>query len=184
LITFDDGPNPETTPLILKALDKQKIKALFFCVGSNVEEFPELAKEILDRGHEIGNHTFSHKVITRIGKQELNDEIDLFNTVMIKKFNYRIKYFRPPYGRFNLQVNKILYEKKMETIMWSLLTYDYKNNLNLVGSSIVKYLKRNSIIVLHDSIKSKGIILDSIDIITREVDRHNYETGEPAECLK
>ena len=67
--------------------------------------------------------------------------------------------------------------------MWSLLTYDYKNNLSIVKFAVEKYLKHKSIIVLHDSNKSKNIITDSISIIADEVNRKNYQFGEAGECL-
>jgi hypothetical protein len=68
--------------------------------------------------------------------------------------------------------------------MWSLLTYDYKNDINLVKLVASKYMRRNSIIVLHDSLKSKDIIVDSINFIAEQAEKNGFEIGEPAECLK
>ena len=107
LLTFDDGPIPETTPLILSALDKLKIKAAFFCVGNNIEKNPALAKEILSCGHMICNHTYNHKMITRLDKSEAVDEIKSFINLTEDKLDYRPKYFRPPHGKFNLTTSNI-----------------------------------------------------------------------------
>lgn len=184
LLTFDDGPIPETTELILKTLKKHEIKSLFFCVGNNVKKYPELVKKILDDNHLIGNHTFHHKILTKLQTKNINDEIDSFTEIVKDQFNYKVKYFRPPHGRFNKEVSNIIRERKLSNVMWSLLTYDYKNDLKLVKFAVKKYLKNNSIIVLHDSLKSKDIILDSIKFIAEEVNNKNYEFGKPDECLK
>jgi hypothetical protein len=80
--------------------------------------------------------------------------------------------------------NKIVTGLNQSVVMWSLLTYDYKNDFNLVKFITTKFLKNNSIIVLHDSMKSKGIILDSINTIVEQAAENGFEIGEPAECLK
>ncbi|MHB8578754.1 MAG: polysaccharide deacetylase family protein [Ignavibacteriaceae bacterium] len=184
LLTFDDGPTPETTQVILRALEGFKVKSLFFCVGENVKNYPDLISEILSEGHEIGNHTYSHGIITRLSNLELKSQIDLFNRMLEDNHNYRVKYFRPPHGRFNFRTQKVMAEKKLKNVMWSLLTYDYRNDINLVNFAVKKYLNNNSIIVLHDSRRSKKIIVDSIKIIMEEVSKKGFEIGNPAECLK
>jgi peptidoglycan/xylan/chitin deacetylase (PgdA/CDA1 family) len=184
LLTFDDGPIPETTPLILSALDKLRIKAAFFCVGNNIDKNPELAKEILSCGHEIGNHTYNHKIITQLNRAAAVNEIKSFINLTECKLDYKPKYFRPPHGRFNFMTDKIVTGLKQSVVMWSLLAYDYKNDLNLVKFVVTKFLKKNSIIVLHDSMKSREIILDSINMIMEQAAENGFEIGEPAECLK
>ena len=184
LLTFDDGPMPETTNLILKTLEEFKVKSLFFCVGENVKSNPGLISEILSKGHEIGNHTYSHEIITHLNNIELKNQIDLFNRILEDNHNYRVKYFRPPHGRFNFRTQKVMAEKKLKNVMWSLLTYDYRNDINLVNFAVNKYIKNNSIIVLHDSRRSKKIIVDSIKLIMEEVNKKGFEIGNPAECLK
>jgi peptidoglycan-N-acetylglucosamine deacetylase len=184
LLTFDDGPIPENTLLILKALDELKVKGIFFCVGNNIEKNLSLAKEILSCGHEIGNHTYNHKVITGLNRPDAVNEIKSFINLTEDKLGYSPKYFRPPHGRFNFSTNNILTGLNQKVVMWSLLTYDYKNDLNLVKFAVTKFLKRNSIITLHDSLKSKEIILDSINFIVEQVTKNGLEIGDPAGCLK
>jgi peptidoglycan/xylan/chitin deacetylase (PgdA/CDA1 family) len=184
LLTFDDGPNPNTTKLILNELEKHSIKSIFFCVGENLERYPEITKEILASGHEIGNHTFSHQRITKQKQSELFNTIEKVQNIAQEKYGYEIKYFRPPHGRFNLKSNKTLSEFNLINVMWSLLTYDYKNDLNIVKFALSKNLNKNSIIVLHDSNKSKDIVVDSIKTIVEEVEKKNYQIGMPSECLK
>lgn len=184
LLTFDDGPIPETTDLILERLKKYNIKGLFFCVGDNIKKYPSLAEKILSGGHTIGNHTFHHINLLKFNNKDLNVEIDSFNSLMQKVFNYDVNYFRPPHGRFTLSLLKKLKRKNLTNVMWSLLTYDYKNDLNLVKFAVENYLKKNSIIVLHDSLKSKNIIENSIKFIVEKAEQHHFEFGDPAGCLK
>lgn len=183
LLTFDDGPVSGNTEIILRRLNDFKIKAVFFCVGNNILKNSSLASEILKEGHFIGNHTFNHSKLTLPGF-DVFAEIDRFNELAKDKLGYEVKYFRPPHGRFNLSTGELLKNKKLTNVMWSLLTYDFKGNSSLVKYSVVKYLKKNSIIVLHDSLKSRDIILDSISFIADEVSGKGFRFGEPAECLK
>jgi peptidoglycan/xylan/chitin deacetylase (PgdA/CDA1 family) len=183
LITFDDGPNPGTTEKILDSLKREKIKAVFFCVGNNVRKFPALTEEILKEGHTIGNHTFNHKRLTAVHNNEIHNEINSFNSLLKEQFNYDTNYFRPPYGRFNLRLRKLLMEKKLLNVMWSLLTYDYKNDINLIKLGISQYLKKNSIVVMHDSFKSEKVVIEGIKIVIEESLKNGFEIGEPAGCL-
>ena len=183
LLTFDDGPLSGNTDNILRKLNDFKIKAVFFCVGNNILKNSSLAAEILNEGHIVGNHTFNHSQLTSPGFDNYS-EIDCFNRLVNDKLGYEVKYFRPPHGRFNLSTGKLLKNKKLTNVMWSLLTYDFKGDSSLVKYSVVRYLKKNSIIVLHDSLKSQNIILDSISFIADEVSGKGFTFGEPAECLK
>lgn len=183
LLTFDDGPNPETTEIILEKLSKEKIKALFFCVGENIQKHPELAQSILSEGHSIGNHTLNHKILSKISNQEKDYQISTFNSILKEKFSIDIKYFRPPHGKFQLSTSSLLKDYNLKNVMWSLLTYDYKNDISMVKFTIQKYLNKNSIIVLHDSNKSKNIIADSISLIADEVRKRDYNFGDTEECL-
>jgi len=184
LLTFDDGPNPESTDKILYILNELKINALHFCVGENLEHYTELTTNILDEGHQIGNHTYHHKTLNSLSYQESSEEINKVNSLMKNGYDYNIKYFRPPYGRFNLKTPKLLDETGMKCVMWNLLTYDYKNDIKRVKFSIDNYLQNNSIIVLHDSDKTKDFIIDSIKYIADVAAAKEFEFGVPEECLK
>lgn len=183
LLTFDDGPNPGTTEIILKKLSVEKTKALFFCVGDNVNKYPDLVKDILSEGHLVGNHTFNHKILNRISDQEKDYQIGSVNKIFFKNFGIKLKYFRPSHGRFQISTPALMKKHNLKNVMWSLLTYDYKNDLSIVKFAVEKYLKQNSIIVLHDNNKSKNIISDSISFIIDEARKRNYQFGETEECL-
>lgn len=183
LFTFDDGPNPETTPIILEKLNEHSIKAIFFCVGENVERYPDLAKQIIDEGHLIGNHTISHKNINLLNIKA-NSSIAECSNIIEKTTGIEPKYFRPPHGRIGLRTETLMKRNNLTNVMWSLLTYDYKSDFNIVIFAVNKYLNKNSIIVLHDSLKSEAIIEKSIDYIIEKTKQNGYQIGDPSKCLK
>ncbi len=184
LITFDDGPNEKTTLRILELLNKVSVKSVFFCVGNNIEKFPGLSNEIVKSGHQIGNHTFNHSGLTGLNKNELKNELVHFNKISENILGFVPEYFRPPYGRIFPWHVKLLNGNGLTNVMWSLLPYDYKNDLNIVKFALNNYLQSNSIIVFHDSNKSAGIIIESINYLLELVDKKGFTIGTPSECLK
>ena len=163
LLTFDDGPTEAATEKILSILNENKIKAIFFCVGNNIKQYPELTEKILEAGHTVANHTMNHKLITKMKREEAINEIKSFNDLMKEKFNYDVKYFRPPHGRFNLKTNGVLSDLNLKCVLWNLLTYDFENDIKRVRYAIDNYLRDNSLIVFHDNNKCSNIIEDSLN---------------------
>lgn len=183
LLTFDDGPQAETTNIILSKLNKLKLKAVFFCVGNNVSQNLSLVQEILSEGHAIGNHTWSHKKVTLFSAEDYYKEIEYFSRFVKEKLDYTVKWFRPPHGRFDTQLKNQLELINLKNVMWSLLTYDYKNDLKVVKFAVQKYSNANSIIVFHDSIKSIDIIEDSIQLTYDTVMEKGFTFGDEKDCL-
>ncbi|MDZ7623307.1 MAG: polysaccharide deacetylase family protein [Ignavibacteriaceae bacterium] len=184
LLTFDDGPTEAATLKILSILRANHLKAVFFCVGNNIKNQQALAERILSDGHTIANHTMNHKLLTKMSREESIDEITPFNNLLKEKFNYNVKYFRPAHGRFNLKTKGILKELNLECVMWNLLTYDYENNIQKVKYAIDNYLKENSILVFHDSIKCSDIIEEALNYTIEQADKRGFKFGEPEDCLK
>ncbi|GAB1415692.1 polysaccharide deacetylase family protein [Paludibacter sp.] len=154
-LTFDDGPIPEVTPLVLDILDKYGWKATFFCVGDNVHKYPEVYVEILKRGHAVGNHTFNH---VRGYRYSVEDYVE--NVRKASEF-IDSKLFRPPHGRIKKSQIKAL-KDDYKIIMWDLITYDYDKNKNpdYILKTIKKNLRKGSVIVFHDSLKAKENVLE------------------------
>ena len=148
-LTFDDGPIPESTPFILKTLDDFGIKATFFMVGDNVRKHPDLYKQIIDAGHQVGNHTYNH-----IGAFK---HWAITYAVNTEKANKLIKahLFRPPHGWMRHSEYWWL-GKYYKIIMWDLVTRDYSKWLTAddVLNNVKKYSRNGSIITFHDSLKS------------------------------
>lgn len=114
----------------------------------------------------------------------MKTEIEEFNQIYFDLFGDKPKYFRPPHGRFNFKLKNILNEYNLINVMWSLLTYDFKNDIKIVKFSIDNYLKKDSIILLHDNSKCLDIIRDSIEYILEVTSNKNLIIGDPQKCLK
>ncbi len=148
-LTFDDGPIPEATPFILDQLDQFGVKATFFMVADNVRKYPELYKEIVKRGHQVGNHTYHHMGSFKHWTLTYAVDVTEANGLI------HAKYFRPPHGWLRHTVYwwvKLHYR----VVMWDLVTRDYSKWLNAddVFNNIKKYTRNGSIITFHDSLKS------------------------------
>lgn len=183
LLTFDDGPNPGTLEIIMERLQKYNLKAVFFCVGNNIKRNPNYARELISEGHQLANHTFNHQKIMFKNRLQVKKEIEDCQNIAKEILNYNMKYFRPPHGLFDLKTAKILREYNLQCIMWSLLTYDFENDLKKVKYGIDRYLQKNSIVTMHDNNKCKKIIKDSIDFVIEKGLEKGFEFTNPEEAL-
>lgn len=153
-LTFDDGPHPAITKEVLSILDRFDAKATFFCVGHNVEKYPEAYREILNKGHAVGNHTFNH-----LKGWENSNEAYFENIKECRKL-VDSSLFRPPHGRIKRSQIKML-KKEYKIVMWSVLSYDFSKKISKEKCLQVslKYTNDGSIIVFHDSEKASENML-------------------------
>lgn len=149
-LTFDDGPIPQITPWVLDLLDQYQIKATFFLVGDNIRKHPEEFRQIQERGHQIGNHTFNHIRGFEYTTQEYMDNTEKANRLIQSDL------FRPPHGHMGMKQYYAL-RKRYKIVMWDLVTRDYSKHLNgeEVFRKVKKYVRNGSIITFHDSIKAE-----------------------------
>ena len=148
-LTFDDGPTPGITEWILDALSKHNAKATFFCWGKNVEQYPDLYQMILDGGHKVGNHTYSHQKGWSMSVERYIEDVDFANQYIHSDL------FRPPYGRIKPAQARMLSER-YSLIMWDVLSQDYSNLISprTCLRNVTKHVQPGSIVVFHDSLKS------------------------------
>lgn len=153
-LTFDDGPIPETTPKILNILDRFNAKATFFCVGENVEKYPDLFMDIKHKRHSVGNHTFNHL------KGWATPNFVYLRNVEKADSLIHSSLFRAPYGKISYSQRKTL-DKKYNLIMWDVLSYDYDNRISPQKclNNVLDYTRKGSVVVFHDSIKAKNNML-------------------------
>ena len=154
-LTFDDGPHPEVTPWVLELLKQEQIKATFFCVGSQIEKYPEIFKQIVVAGHQIGNHSSRHENGWQTKANLYKDSTDKTEQ-LIAQHGISSKLFRPPYGRITPKQIKLLKQAGYKIVMWSLLSGDFYSKLDPVQA--LAFLNKNTrpgdIIVFHDSVKA------------------------------
>lgn len=145
-LSFDDGPHPVCTPLVLDILAQSNLKATFFCLGEMVINHPDIYARIIAEGHTIGNHSYSHP------NGWSTSVTEYVKDVMKAKEQIPSALFRPPYGRLTPMQFKVL-KKKFKIIMWDILSKDYDNSLSdqEVIDNVVNNVSKGSIIVMHDN---------------------------------
>ncbi len=119
VLTFDDGPHPLVTPRVLSVLDRYGVKATFFLVGKQVELYPELAAEIVARGHEVGSHSYSHSNLGRLPKVYVERELVKSRAAIRRATGQCVTLFRPPGGNYNRSVRDAAAETGFATVFWT-----------------------------------------------------------------
>jgi peptidoglycan/xylan/chitin deacetylase (PgdA/CDA1 family) len=125
-LTFDDGPNPAITPKLLDLLDRYNARATFFVIGRFVRECPELVKETVARGHQVGNHTELHPNLFWCSPSQIRIELRLCQDAIRNVLGAPPKWFRPPFGMRNPWVIPVARELDCQTVMWTLIPGDWR----------------------------------------------------------
>ena len=169
-ITFDDGPDEKVTPFLVNLLGKFNIKATFFIIGSQAKKYPELVKLIINNGHKIGNHSFSH-----LNGFSTNNNKYLEDVEQAKKY-IDSDIFRPPYGKITpLQIKNL--KKDFKIIMWDIMSWDFKENIssNKIYKNVINNIENGSIILFHNNLKSYNNLKKSLKIILEKLKEQEYQ---------
>lgn len=153
-LTFDDGPVPETTPLILDMLKERNVQATFFCLGANVAANPDLFDRLLAEGHAVGNHTYHHLHGWKSPPGAYVEDVTRCEPL------FQTKLFRPPYGKFTPSQYMLLRDRYL-FVMWSVLTRDYSRRITPEAclDIALRNTRPGSIVLFHDSIKASEKVL-------------------------
>lgn len=165
-LTLDDGPSMHTERL-LDILANKRARAIFFMLGENVEKFPLVARKVVEQGHVIGNHSYSHPYFTKISPAEAEQQIDRTNRIIADVTGLVPTYFRPPYGAFNESTILQAARRGMKVVMWSADPKDYTFNTGTaVFHATNPLLASRNILLLHDlkeaTVDALPRIIDSI----------------------
>ena len=165
-LTFDDGPGPYTEKL-LDILDKYDAKATFFLIGSKVSARANTLRRIQSRGHQLGNHSWSHPELNKVSAEQLASEIDQTNNAIKQAVGTKPNIIRPPYGAFNRAVLEQFRQRGMSAVVWSVDTRDWADrNSEIVCSRAVAGARNGAVILMHDihptSVNAVPCILNSL----------------------
>ncbi|WP_159521550.1 polysaccharide deacetylase family protein [Sunxiuqinia indica] len=170
VLTFDDGPIPEVTPWVLKLLKEENIKACFFCVGENVKQNQEIFQQVIDAGHQVGNHTFNHL-------QGLKNTDEVYFENIEKAASYiDSKLMRPPHGWLRKsQYQKVI--KSYQMVMWDIISRDYdaKSSPPKVIDNVLNFVRPGSIIIFHDSLKAEKNLKVALPIVIEKLKEEGYQ---------
>lgn len=169
-LTFDDGPYPPVTKKILETLEKYDARATFFVMGNRIDLYSETAKLVFDAGNQIGNHSYSHKDLTKLDKKGIEHEVDYSNELINEVAEVGDAFLRPPYGAKNDKVSEYV---KVPMIGWCVDTLDWKSrDKNAVFEEVKKSVSDGAIILMHDLYPSTA---DAIELVVPWLIEQGYQ---------
>lgn len=165
-MTFDDGPHPQNTPRLLDMLRKRNVKATFFTIGRSVDLYPHIAKRIVQEGHEIGNHTYTHANLSKLSEANVRKELNRGRDAITRATGATPRIMRPPYGAlYKNQRQWIKNVYRYPTILWSVDPLDWKDrNASVVANRLTTRATPGGILLAHDLHKT------TVDAMPRTLD--------------
>lgn len=163
-ITFDDGPNPDYTEMLLEGLKEREVTATFFLLGREAEKYPEIVKDIHDAGHLIGTHSYEHVNLCNLTDAAAVEQVDKTNQVIHELTGEYPQYIRPPFGCWK---DNLDYKTTMIEILWDVDPKDWAtDNSAVITQRVIDKVEENDIILLHDasesSVKAAFQIIDTL----------------------
>ncbi len=184
-LTFDDGPDPETTPAVLSVLAKHEIKAAFFCIGEKVSQTPDLARRIVAEGHIIANHTFHHFWWTNFLRcKGLRRETAEAQEKIRNITGKTPAFFRPPGGLTNPHLDRELRQNGLSCIGWNVRTFDTRRNNAQVVKAIARKTRDGSVILLHDAGKTSQDMKELLEAVIAVLTKGGFTLAALDNLLK
>jgi len=150
-LTYDDGPNDPHTLRMLEALARHGVQATFFLIGRYAQQRPDIAREIVQAGHVVGNHTFTHPLLIFKRETEIRQEISECRSALRDAVGEHSNLFRPPFGGRRPAVLRVVRELGLEPIMWNVTGYDWNAPpAEVIEHKVSKRIRGGDVILLHD----------------------------------
>jgi peptidoglycan/xylan/chitin deacetylase (PgdA/CDA1 family) len=176
-LTFDDGPHPLHTPRVLEVLERHHVKATFFMLGRNVERFPAVARQVLDRGHEIGNHSYSHPKLVLMSPRRVREEIERTDQLLRSIGVSGEIFFRPPHAAKFVVLPYVLVQMKKVSVLGDVDPEEWKRRpAAIMTQSVLRQVKPGSIIGLHDVLGSETLRTAEDAITALAAQGYRFET--------
>ena len=183
-LTFDDGPHPYRTDDILDLLERYGIKATFFVIGENVSYYPEPFKRAVALGHEIGNHTYHHTLLSKTCEQTIAPEIRKTDEIIFKTAGYRPRLFRPPEGAYGECALKAARSMNYSTILWTVDTRDWERPpAQAIVDNVLQNTGGGSILLFHDYMHKSAHTMEALEILIPRLLEKGYEFVTVSELI-
>ena len=180
-LTFDDGPNPESTPRVLSVLARHNAKATFFLVGKAIRSHPDIVAQIIKAGHEIGNHSFSHPDFTRLSARQRMREIKECDYALAPFSTNGRALFRPPMGFQTLPSRLSAFLARKTVVTWDVAPGDWKtHDAQRISTYLSERVSPGSIVLLHDSLLCAEGTSDGFDDRTPMLEALDKFLGNPS----
>ena len=177
-LTFDDGPSVRFTPEVLALLKEWDVTATFFLIGREIEENPAGIRAIIEAGHQVGNHTYSHPDMTLAGPQTVASEIERTDAA-IRAAGYQGEiYFRPPYGKKLVTLPWYLSRNDRKTIMWDVEPESFPEaaaNADLIAEHVIENARNGSIVLMHVMYGSRRLSREALPKIIDGLRARGFE---------
>jgi peptidoglycan/xylan/chitin deacetylase (PgdA/CDA1 family) len=174
-LTFDDGPDPTATPILLEVLRRHGIKVTFFSIGIRTRDYPEVAKQIDQEGHILGNHTFNHAWWTNfLISGALDREIGMAQEAIEAAIGKVPAYFRPPMGLTNPHLGRALKKHGLSVVGWDIRPFDTTTRAEKVIKRVLKKIRNGSIILLHDTGRTPADLVRLTDELVTQIKEREY----------
>jgi len=171
-ITIDDVPDAVYTKQILEILSEHRARATFFVNGARVKAFPQTARMMAARGHEIGNHTWSHPDMTKLSASKMKSELSTTQDIVKKTCGVTPRFYRPPYGRYNAQTNAVASNLGLITLLWSIDTLDWqKPGVETIRRRVMHNLHNGAVVLLHGTNNQTP---QALELILSELSKNGY----------
>ncbi|MBN9417364.1 MAG: polysaccharide deacetylase family protein [Candidatus Eremiobacteraeota bacterium] len=171
-LTFDDSPHPLYEPLLLDSLRRAGVRATFFCIGRNSRVYPYFIRDMLQDGHELGNHTYHHVRLPGLKNDQVIQEILLTNQVLESILAMPVRLFRPPGGDYSNQTLQCARETGMTTVFWTDDPGDFDNpGDSVIEERLLENLRPGGIVLLHDNVEET---LQVLPTFVRLAEREGY----------
>lgn len=150
-LTFDDGPNDPYTLNLLDVLAKHNLRATFFMIGRYVRQRPDIAAEVVKRGHVVGNHTFTHPLLTLQPLSRIREELEECSKALEDTVGEHSDLFRPPWGGRRPGVFRLVRQLKLQPVMWSVTGFDWNApSADYIEQKVTRRIRGGSVVLLHD----------------------------------
>jgi peptidoglycan-N-acetylglucosamine deacetylase len=151
-ITFDDGPHPQNTPRLLDMLRARNIKATFYVIGRSVDLYPQVVRRTVAEGHEVGNHTHTHRLLSKLSDSEVRNDLTRCRDAVARAAGVQMRTMRPPYGGLLQRQREMVHaEFGYPTILWSVDPLDWKRpGASVITSRILSGTTAGGIVLAHD----------------------------------
>lgn len=151
-LTFDDGPHPTHTPVLLDILAQYRVRATFYVIGQLVRRYPEIMRRMVAEGHEVGNHTWTHPTLSQLGDGSVLREIDRTQEIIWQTVGAQPTTMRPPYGSFSPRQSRMLHsQRNLPTVIWSVDPQDWRRpGPSVVADRMVRGARPGAVILAHD----------------------------------
>lgn len=175
-LTFDDGPDPQRTPALLDALAQLDCKATFFVVGDEVDANPELCRRIVREGHELGNHTYSHRYLPLARSRRVERELRAADRAIARATGVVPRIARPPYGGRSPWTVRAFGRLAKRLVLWDINSFDWKGKSAVaITERVLQRAKPGSIVLLHEAREGGEQTVDAVKLLVPALRARGYE---------